>query len=142
MKSTGLICVAASMVLLAACTPRLLTPGTNPETSISVVQGISGAFYIVVDQDPIVLRKKGRYKITWKVDTAGYTFHPTDGIKVTRTLKGISGQITNCQEVPKSDGREFDCDNNNNGKGSHEYTITLLDRNKAPLKGDPWIVND
>jgi hypothetical protein len=141
MKNTGLICVAASMVLLAACTPRFLTPRTNPETSISVVQGNSGAFYIVVDQDPIVLRKKGRYKITWKVDTEGYTFHPQNGITV-KFERGISGEITNCRPVPKSADREFDCDNDNTGKGVYSYTITVLGPNRAVLKGDPWIVND
>ncbi len=141
MKKIVLICVAASVVVLAACTPRFLEPGASPETSISVIQGNSGAFYMVVDQDPIVLRNKGKYKIKWKIDTAGYTFDPQNGIRI-KFERGISGQITNCKLVPKSADREFDCDNDNTGKGVYGYTVTLLDRNKAPLKGDPWIVND
>jgi hypothetical protein len=145
MKKTILICVGASAVVLAACAPpRFLGETPNPESPrIFVEQGNSKAFYIIVDQEPIVFTKKGKYKITWRIETAGYTFHPQDGIKVDReAAKGISGQITNCKLVPKSADREFDCDNDNTGKGVHRYTITLLDRNRAPLKVDPWVVND
>lgn len=140
MEKTVVICVAASAVLLAGCAPtRALTGATlDPENPrVFVVQGATGD-HIVVDQDPIVITRKGRSTITWRIETKGYQFDK-NGIEFDpKPVKGIAGQVSGCRMVAST---EFACQNDNNGKGIHRYDIHLVGP-KGMLRVDPSYVND
>lgn len=143
MKRIVLTVFAASAVALAMAAQAQRPPFNPHQPKIYVVVGNSGAHYAVVDQEPIVIKQQGKSKIKWRIETRGYRFHPTRGIVVpTKASKGISGQVTDCKLEPGTGDREFGCENDNTGKGSYTYTITLVSAKGAVLKKDPWIVND
>ena len=142
MTRTVLALFAASALVLTACaTVRSITGTTSfdPENpQIFVVRGATG-HHIIVDQEPIVITKKGKSRITWHVATKGYEFDKAKGIVINPTpVKGISKQVTGCTQVTNT---QFACDNDNNGKGVHSYTINLVGP-AGPLKVDPYVVND
>ena len=99
--------------------------------------GNTGANYIIVNQDPIVVTTKGKSRITWTLVTPGYEFDPKRGIEITKS--GISGQLTGCRSVNTT---QFACDNNNSGKARHTYDINLVRSGGGALKVDPSFVND
>ena len=135
--------VASALALTACTTPKpaavsatSLDP-SNPQ--ISVVTGATGAQYVIVNQEPIVITTKGMSTITWHVVTTGYEFDKGKGIVFNpKPLKGISGQVTGCKFVSST---QFACQNNNNGKGVYSYDINLVGPS-GPLKVDPSYVND
>ncbi len=140
MKSTVPAFAVASALALTACTttgPR--ATAHNPlSPQISVVTGAI-AEYIVVDQDPIVVTRKGKSRVVWSVVTAGYEFDRKRNGIVFTLKSGKGGQLTGCGIVSAT---QFACDNDNNGKGVYTYEIFLTGPMGRALKVDPSYVND
>ena len=142
MLKTALLVVAASAVTLAGCA-GLPEKGAGPRvTNVTVENG-----YVVIDQEPIVIRGKGR--VTWNVITPGYEFAP-NGIEFKNPgppYKDAADECRCAREGKREGAREsaiFHCDAAHSQRGAmYRYTIRV-----QPLGGgrviefDPTAMND
>lgn len=134
MLKTALLVVAASAVTLAGCA-GLPEKGAGPRVTKATVEN----GYVVIDQEPIVIRGKG--KIIWEVTTPGYEFAP-NGIE----FKNPGPPYKNAAEEFRCarEGAIFHCDAAYSQRGAmYRYTIRV-----QPVGGgrviefDPSVVND
>jgi len=130
--------IVAVVAVLAGCSAlRGVGPAVRDPrvTSVTVEEG-----YIVLDQEPIVVRSTGA-KIIWRITTQGYEF-PANGI----TFKQSTNEIINCGPTGGPHPILFQCTGTKaTSKAKFPYTITVIDSanpSGPPLTFDPTVMND
>jgi hypothetical protein len=127
MLKTALLVVAASAVTLTGCAglPDDKGAGRSPRVTNVTVEG----GYVVIDQEPIVIRGTG--KIAWNVITPGYEFAP-NGIELKNPSPPYNPPYKNAAEefrCPREKGAQFHCDPTfslSSRKGAvYRYTIRV-----------------
>ncbi|HEX9432156.1 MAG TPA: hypothetical protein VF936_05135 [Burkholderiales bacterium] len=132
-----LLIVAAAAVLAGCNALQGVGPAVRDPrvTSATVEEG-----YIVLDQEPIVVRSTGA-KIIWRIATQGYEF-PANGI----TFKQPTNEIINCGPTGGPHPIMFQCTGTKaTPKAKFPYTINIIDSSNPsgpPLSFDPTVMND
>lgn len=133
MKKTMLV-AAATGLLLSACASHDVRVSKFDSHNPNVY--VEDDKYIVVDQEPIYIRKDDKKTvIIWQLPKGSPYSFPADGIVITLP----DGEF-NCNL--EADQQRFRCKFENSKPGRYKYTIRVIG-GTGPIKPlDPYIVND
>lgn len=125
--------VAGALALtLAACAapggPRI---GGPRATNVDVLDGE----YILVDQEPVLVKRGESPVLIWKLDPASpYTF-PADGI----TFRDVPEGEFRCHVT--GNDKQFHCQDRNSRPGKYKYTVKVQGGGKPIPPLDPFVWN-
>lgn len=102
----------------------------NPKVTVAVGK------YIVVDQEPIVIRDKNVF-IDWELPPAPSPYRfPGHGI----VFANPGGEFEQCAVI--HGGFVYRCFVKNTKPGKYKYTISVMDGATPLAPLDPWVFND
>lgn len=136
MKKTMLV-AAATGLLLSACASHHARDARvtkfNPHNPNVYVEDDK---YIVVDQEPIYIRKNDKKTIiVWQLPKGSPYSFPADGIVIAKPDGEFDCNV-------EADKQRFRCKFENSKDGSYKYTIRVIG-GAGPIKPlDPYIVNN